>query len=169
MNVLSKWHARMFPVTAWALLWALSACRPSYEVVRVEGIRAAIDSTWDARPDAEAVALLVPYKQQVDSVMQQVLGTAALTMEPYRPESPSVTPWLHMKRATWRKGQSTKDNSVSWFVAFMMFFWIRAAVRFPSSQKYANLHGFNDKLVQFKANIRPAGPNRGDRQPPCPE
>ena len=87
MNVLSKWHARMFPVTAWALLWALSACRPSYEVARVEGTRVAMDSTWDARPDAEAQALLAPYKQKVDSVMQQVLGKAALTMEPYRPES----------------------------------------------------------------------------------
>ena len=87
MNVLSKWHARMFSVAALALLWALSACRPSYEVARVEGTRVAMDSTWDARPDAEAQVLLAPYKQKVDSVMQQVLGKAALTMEPYRPES----------------------------------------------------------------------------------
>ena len=87
MKIMNKWYVRTFPVAALGLLLALSACRPSYEVVRVEGTRAAIDSTWDARPDAEAVALLVPYKQQVDSVMQQVLGTAALTMEPYRPES----------------------------------------------------------------------------------
>lgn len=87
MKIMNKWYVRTFPVAALGLLLALSACRPSYEVVRVEGTRAAIDSTWDARPDVEAVTLLVPYKQQVDSVMQQVLGTAALTMEPYRPES----------------------------------------------------------------------------------
>lgn len=47
----------------------------------------AIDSTWDARPDAEAMALVAPYKQQVDSAMQQVLGRAEVSMEAHRPES----------------------------------------------------------------------------------
>ena len=73
--------------TALALLLVLWACRPSYEVTGVEGSRIAMDSTWDARPDAEAQALLAPYKNKVDSVMQQVLGSSALTMEPRRPES----------------------------------------------------------------------------------
>lgn len=72
---------------ALALLLGLSACRPSYEVTKVGGTRVVMDSTWDTKPDAEAMALLAPYKQRVDSVMLQVLGTAALSMEPRRPES----------------------------------------------------------------------------------
>lgn len=69
------------------LLLGLAACRPAYEVTGVEGVRVAMDSTWDVRPDMEAVALLAPYKRQVDSTMQHVLGTAALSMDAHRPES----------------------------------------------------------------------------------
>ena len=89
MKIMNKWYVRTFPVAALGLLLALSACRPSYEVARVEGTRAAMDSTWDARPDAEAVEpLLAPYKQQGGQRdAASAWATAALTMEPYRPES----------------------------------------------------------------------------------
>ena len=70
-----------------ALALSLSACRPACHVVRVEGSRVAIDATFDARPDAEAQALLVPYKHRVDSMMNHVLGTSALDMDVHRPES----------------------------------------------------------------------------------
>lgn len=76
-----------FSRAALLLLLGMVACRPAYEVTKVEGGRVAMDSTWDARPDAEALALLVPYKQQVDSTMQRVIGTAALSMDSHRPES----------------------------------------------------------------------------------
>ena len=70
-----------------ALALSLSACRPACHVVRVEGSRVAIDATFDARPDAEALALLAPYKHRVDSTMNHVLGTSALDMDVHRPES----------------------------------------------------------------------------------
>ena len=36
---------------------------------KVEGGRIPMNSVWDAEPDAEAVALLAPYKARMDSVM----------------------------------------------------------------------------------------------------
>jgi 2',3'-cyclic-nucleotide 2'-phosphodiesterase (5'-nucleotidase family) len=47
----------------------------------------AIDSTWDATPNAEATALLAPYKAEIGKVMYRVLGTSAISMEKGRPES----------------------------------------------------------------------------------
>lgn len=54
-------------VLAVALL--LVSCHSSYEVTKVEGGRIPMNSVWDAEPDAEAVALLAPYKARMDSVM----------------------------------------------------------------------------------------------------
>ena len=68
-----------------ALLFA--SCHSSYKVTRVEGGRIPVDSTWDAEPDAEAMALLAPYKKQIDSVMCRVVGTAEMSMDRFRPES----------------------------------------------------------------------------------
>lgn len=65
----------------------LTSCHTSYEVVKAEGDRIPMDSTWDAAPDAEAVALLAPYKAKIDSVMYSVVGTAEMSMDRYRPES----------------------------------------------------------------------------------
>lgn len=42
-----------------------SACRPMYEVTRVEGRVVAMDSVWDAQPDAAATALIAPYKAKI--------------------------------------------------------------------------------------------------------
>lgn len=67
------------------LALCLAACRPAYEVTRVEGSRVAMDSTRTA--DATMIALVAPYKAGVDSVMQRVIGTAAVSMEAGRPES----------------------------------------------------------------------------------
>ena len=68
-------------------LW-LSSCRPSYEVTAVEARRVPMDSVWDASPDTEAIALLAPYKESMDSVMNEVKGEAAVSMNRFRPESP---------------------------------------------------------------------------------
>lgn len=57
-------------VLAVALL--LVSCHSSYEVTKVEGGRIPMNSVWDAEPDAEAVALLAPYKARMDSVMYHV-------------------------------------------------------------------------------------------------
>lgn len=71
----------------WGMVLTLGACHSAYEVTRVEGTRVAIDTVWDAAPDAEAVALLAPYKAKIDSVMYRVVGRAEMSMDRYRPES----------------------------------------------------------------------------------
>ena len=77
----------LLPGMALAVCLLLAACRPAYEVTKVEGRLVAMDSTWDARPDSAAVALLLPYVNRVDSAMRHVLGQAAVSMEAGRPES----------------------------------------------------------------------------------
>ena len=77
-------------------LWSLSlvalvllaSCRTRYAVTEVEARRVAMDTAWDARPCEEALALLAPYKAGVDSVMGEVKGVAAVSMDRFRPESP---------------------------------------------------------------------------------
>ena len=80
----SKWLA----VTLLACVCALASCRTEYEVTKVEGARVAMDAAWDAEPDKDALALLEPYKAGVDSVMGEVKGVAAVSMDRFRPESP---------------------------------------------------------------------------------
>ncbi|MDR0892002.1 MAG: 5'-nucleotidase C-terminal domain-containing protein [Mediterranea sp.] len=80
---------------SWALpalvgVFLLAACRPTgpkYEVTNVEGGMVSIDSVWDAHPDADAVALLKPYKQKLDSLMNEVIGVSAMKMDKDKPES----------------------------------------------------------------------------------
>lgn len=82
-NTYSKWMAVVL-----ACVCGLVSCRAEYEVTKVEGTRVAMDATWDAEPDKDALALLEPYKAGVDSVMGEVKGVAAVSMDRFRPESP---------------------------------------------------------------------------------
>lgn len=71
----------------WCCLFCgLTACQSTYKVTSATGRRIPIDSTLDAAPDEQAIALLAPYKQKVDSVMARPLGEAAEDMERDRPE-----------------------------------------------------------------------------------
>ena len=70
------------------VMLALASCRSGVEAVYAGGACIPVDSTWDAAPDAEALAVLAPYKAEKDSVMGSVLGMAARSMDRFRPESP---------------------------------------------------------------------------------
>lgn len=72
---------------AFGAILLLSSCHSAYEVTKVEGRMQPIDSTWDANPDAAAVALLAPYKAKIDSIMNKVVGTAEMSMDKGAPES----------------------------------------------------------------------------------
>lgn len=72
---------------AFGAILLLSSCHSAYEVTKVEGRMQPIDSTWDANPDADAVALLAPYKAKIDSIMNNVVGTAEMSMDKNAPES----------------------------------------------------------------------------------
>ena len=80
----SKWTT----VVMLACVCGLASCRTGYEVTKVEGARVAMDAAWDTEPMPEAVALLEPYRLGMDSLMGQVKGVAAVSMDRYRPESP---------------------------------------------------------------------------------
>ena len=71
---------------AWVSFCCVS-CRPTYRVTEVEGCRVAMDAAWEASVDSAMLALLAPYKLYTDSVMGEVIGRAAITMEKGKPES----------------------------------------------------------------------------------
>jgi len=64
-----------------------AGCKSHYVLTDVSRTRLVVDSRYDAHPDAEAEALLAPYKQKVDSVMGPVMGEVARSMSAVRPES----------------------------------------------------------------------------------
>ena len=72
---------------ALGVMLLLTSCHSTYEVTNVEGRMQSIDSLLDATPDAEAVALLAPYKAKIDSMMYNVVGTAEVSMDKGAPES----------------------------------------------------------------------------------
>jgi 2',3'-cyclic-nucleotide 2'-phosphodiesterase (5'-nucleotidase family) len=67
-------------------LLSMSACKTAMHVSEVNGWMIPVDSTWDAKPNEEAVAVIRPYKQALDSVMGKKLGVSAMTMANSRPE-----------------------------------------------------------------------------------
>lgn len=69
------------------LLLALASCHPSYELAKVEGGRIEMTSAYDRSADPQALAILQPYKKQVDSIMSPVIGRSAMSMKADRPES----------------------------------------------------------------------------------
>ncbi|WP_294477938.1 5'-nucleotidase C-terminal domain-containing protein [uncultured Bacteroides sp.] len=71
----------------------LTSCRSAreatahYELSKVEGSMITIDSTWDANPDKKAIEVLKPYKDKVDAMMYEVIGTSEMKMDKGKPES----------------------------------------------------------------------------------
>ena len=69
------------------MMMMLTSCTTHYNLTDVSRTRLVIDRRYDAQPDAQAVAVLAPYKQKVDSVMGPVVGHVACDMAASRPES----------------------------------------------------------------------------------
>ena len=53
----------------------------------VEGSMITIDSVWDTTPNVKATEILKPYKEKVDAMMYEVIGTSAMKMDKGAPES----------------------------------------------------------------------------------
>lgn len=72
------------------LVLNLTSCKEqnSYVISKIEGDKIAIDSSWDQSPNEAALQILAPYKAGVDSVMNEVVGFAPVTLIKERPESP---------------------------------------------------------------------------------
>lgn len=58
-----------------------------YELSKAEGTMITIDSTWDVNSDKKAADILRPYKDKIDAMMYEVIGTSEATMEKGTPES----------------------------------------------------------------------------------
>ncbi|WP_455584122.1 5'-nucleotidase C-terminal domain-containing protein [Bacteroides sp.] len=80
-------YAKLFSGAVLAGLLMLASCQSSYRLTRIDGSMITIDSVWDTHPDADAAALLAPYKAKVDSMMYRVVGTSEMTMDRGVPES----------------------------------------------------------------------------------
>lgn len=85
---MKKGYLKFVSGLALAVMFSFTSCHSAYEVTKVEGRMHPMDSTYDVNSDAEAVALLAPYKAKIDSMMYRVVGTAEMSMDRGAPESP---------------------------------------------------------------------------------
>ena len=76
----------------------LTACTTHYKLTNVSRTRILVDKTYDANPDAKAMAFLAPYKQKVDSIMGPVVGEVAHNMAASRPESDLPDIFIYMAK-----------------------------------------------------------------------
>ena len=80
-------YAKYLMVAALAGGFLFTSCRTArettaqYEVTKVEGSMITIDSVWDTHPNAKAAEILKPYKEKVDAMMYEVIGTSAMKMD----------------------------------------------------------------------------------------
>lgn len=68
-------------------LLLLASCHTPYHLTDISRSRILIDNRYDAQPDAQAEAFIMPYEQKVDSMMKPVVGKTAHPMAAHRPES----------------------------------------------------------------------------------
>lgn len=74
-------------------LFLFASCRSArdftsrYAPSEVSGSMITIDSTWDAHPNEKAIEVLKPYKEKVDAMMYEVIGTSDMKMDKGTPES----------------------------------------------------------------------------------
>ena len=90
---MKKCYLKIVSGTALAVMFLFASCHSAYEVTKAEGRMQPIDSTYDVAPDAEAIALLAPYKAKIDSMMYRVVGTAEMSMDKGAPESLLAGAW----------------------------------------------------------------------------
>ncbi len=64
-----------------------TSCRSQYQLTGIDRSRIVVDKRYDAMPDASVDAMMKPYQQHVDSLMNPVVGVLAQDMSSRRPES----------------------------------------------------------------------------------
>lgn len=90
---MKRTYVKLLTVAGLTGCFLFTSCRSAqettarYEISKVEGNMITIDSTWDANPDKKATTVLKPYKDKVDAMMYEVIGTSEMKMDKGTPES----------------------------------------------------------------------------------
>lgn len=91
------------------ILLVLGSCSaPKWTITHIEGRKIALDKTLESTADTGFNAFLMPYKQQLDSRMNEVIGYAAQDMRAHKPES-LLSNWsadVYLKAATAYQGKA---------------------------------------------------------------
>lgn len=75
-------------VSSFAVVMLFSSCHSTiYNVSSIQGGRVAVSNKYDTNQDAKAEAILMAYKNKVDSIMSPVIGYSEIDMRASRPES----------------------------------------------------------------------------------
>lgn len=82
-----KQNRLLLHIIFWIGLYGLSSCGGSDKKIAITGSRTEMTAQWDQTPNEEALAVLAPYKQKVDSIMNPVIGKSDIDMTAKRPES----------------------------------------------------------------------------------
>ena len=90
---MKRTYVKLLTVAGLTGCFLFTSCRSAqettarYQISKVEGNMITIDSTWDANPDKKATTVLKPYKDKVDAMMYEVIGTSEMKMDKGTPES----------------------------------------------------------------------------------
>lgn len=85
-------YAKLLVGAALTGLFLFTSCHSAgkgvhYELSRAEGSMITMDSVWDVNPDEKATAILQPYKEKIDRMMYEIIGTSEMKMDKGAPES----------------------------------------------------------------------------------
>ncbi|WP_294628392.1 5'-nucleotidase C-terminal domain-containing protein [uncultured Bacteroides sp.] len=90
---MKQMYVKYLIVAALAGGFLFTSCRSAqekvshYQVAKVEGSMIQIDASWDSHPDRKATEILKPYKDKVDKMMYEVIGSSEMKMDKGGPES----------------------------------------------------------------------------------
>ena len=104
---MKRTYVKLLTVAGLTGCFLFTSCRSAqettarYEISKVEGNMITIDSTWDANPDKKATTVLKPYKDKVDAMMYEVIGTSEMKMDKGTPESLPRKCWANRRIWDW--------------------------------------------------------------------
>ena len=80
-------YMKRLTLAAVAIFFATVGFSQNYTLKSIDAQRLEVTRAYDFHPDGEALAIIAPYKQGVDSIMTPVLGISDSKMDASRPES----------------------------------------------------------------------------------
>lgn len=103
---------KRFTLAAVALSFATVGFSQNYTLKSINAQRIEVTRAYDLHPDAEALAIVAPYKQGVDSIMLPVIGVCDGKMDAQRPESPLSNLFADILRESSKKYGKKADIGI---------------------------------------------------------